>query len=153
MAFTDPESHTGRDVLCAMLAERGLRPDSFFGKVIFTGNHDRSIEAVAHGIVDAATVHGCVLELAKREDKSLGERVRTIWASETFGPPPIVVPVTVDAGLRSSLREAFLALDKDQEGRAILAPLGISRFVEPRPEDYTSAIALLERLRAWEANP
>ncbi len=150
MAFTDPESNTGRLVPCVELAEHGWNPTSFFEKVIYTGSHDHSIEAVALGVVDVAAVDSLVWESAKQQDPSLAERVRVIWASEAFGPPPIVVPSNLDETLENSLRRAFLNLHHDEEGRDILSAIGIKRFVPARPKDYQTAAQLYERFKAEE---
>jgi len=146
MAFTDPESNTGCLVPAAMLANRGYDAKSFFGKVVFTGSHDRSILAVALGVVDVAAVDALIWRSMLQEDPSLSERVRVIWKSEQYGPPPVVIPRGTDPAFEASLRKAFLALDKDPGGRAILSSIGIRRFVPARPESYRSAIALYERL-------
>jgi len=82
-----------------------------------------------------------------QEDPSLGERVRVIWKSEQYGPPPVVIPRGTDPAFEESLRKAFLGLDKDPGGRAILSSIGIRRFIPAQPESYRSAIALYERLR------
>jgi phosphonate transport system substrate-binding protein len=150
MAFTDPESNTGCFVPTVTFARRGWQPESFFRKITFTRSHDRSIEAVARGLVDVAAVDSLIWESAKRQDPSLASRARVIWQSEAFGPPPIVVPKGVDAELEASIRRAFLALDRDEEGRKILSPIGIKRFVMPRPQDYKTAIELYRRFEARE---
>ncbi len=62
-----------------------------------------------------------------------------------FGPPHILIPSGLDKELEQSLFDAFLAMDKSPEGREILLPLGIKRFVPAREEDYTSAIELYQR--------
>jgi phosphate/phosphite/phosphonate ABC transporter binding protein len=150
MAFTDPESNTGRFVPTVMLAKRGWTPETFFRKVMFTGSHDRSIQAVASGIVDVAAVDSLIWESAKQRDPSLADRVKMIESSEPFGPPPVVVPVGLDPALEQSLQRAFLALDKDEEGRSILSAIGIKRFVLPRPEDYRTASELYRRFAEQE---
>ena len=147
MAFTDPESNTGCLVPSGMLVDNGYDPKSYFGKVVFTGNHDRSILAVALGVVDGAAVDSLVWESNLREDPTLERRVRVIWQSERFGPPPIVVPSGLEESLENALREAFLALDKDEEGREILSAIGIKRFVPARQEDYRTVVELFERLQ------
>ncbi len=146
MAFTDPESNTGCLVPAATLVNQGDNPKSFFKKIVFTGSHDRSILAVALSVVDAAAIDSLVWESKLREDPSLAEKVKVIWRSEVFGPPPIVVPAGGDAALAKSLQEALLGLDKDDEGRDILSGLGIKRFVRPRPECYQSAVELYRQL-------
>jgi phosphonate transport system substrate-binding protein len=148
MAYTDRESNTGCLVPSATLAERGHRLESFFRKVVFTGSHDRSIQAVARGVVDGAAVDALLWESNVRHDPSLADRVKVIWQSEVFGPPPVVVPAGLEAGLERALREAFLTLDQDDEGRAILSDIGIRRFVAARPEDYRTAAELHTRVQA-----
>jgi phosphate/phosphite/phosphonate ABC transporter binding protein len=142
IAFTDPESNTGCLVPSAELARAGHDPKTYFDKVIFTGSHDRSIQAVATATVGAATVDSLVWESNLLVTPSLTDRVRVIWQSEPFGPPPIVVPQGIDEELERSLRTAFLGLHEDEDGRRILSAIGISRFVIPRPGDYASAIEL-----------
>ncbi len=146
MAFTDPESNTGCLVPTATFVGRGDNPKTFFKKIVFTGSHDRSILAVALSVVDAAAIDALVWESKLQEEPSLTEKVRIIWRSEVFGPPPIVVPAGGDAALAKSLQEALLALDKDDEGRDILSAIGIRRFVRPRPECYQSAVELYRQL-------
>ena len=146
MAFTDPESNTG----CLVPSERlgRLDPDvrEFFSKVVFTGSHDRSILAVALAVVDGAAVDALVWQSKLQEDPSLADRIRIIWQSEQFGPPPIVVPADIDPALADALQQALLALDEDEEGRSILSAMGIKRFVMPDPESYRSVIELYRRL-------
>ena len=146
MAFTDKESNTGHIVPRATLVARGLHPESFFREILHTGSHDNSILAVSLSFVDAAAVDALIWESMVRKDPSLAKRVKIIWRSEVFGPPPIVVPASGDANLAKSLQEALLALDKDEEGREILSSIGIRRFVRPRPEDYRSAVELYRQL-------
>ncbi len=140
MAFTDPESNTGYMVPTVMLFDRGGTPGSFFGKTVFTGSHDNSILAVLLGAVDVASVDALVWKSHLREQPSLASRVRIIWKSEEFGAPPVVVPVGLDARLEQPLRQAFLRLHEDGEGREILSGIGIERFVPGREEDYRSAL-------------
>lgn len=153
MAFTDPESNTGYIVPTAEVAGLGRDPGSFFRKIVFTGSHDRSITAVATGIVDCAAVDSLVWEASVNEDPSLADRARLIWRSEPFGPPPIVVPAGLDEKLRDSLQKAFLALDEDREGREILAAIGIERFVRPKPDDYRTAIEIHKNSELQERTP
>jgi phosphonate transport system substrate-binding protein len=151
MAFTDPESNTGCLVPSVTLARQGSDPASFFGRVVFTGSHDRSIQSVALGLVDAAAVDALIWESLKLEDRSLDARVRVIWASEVFGPPPIVVPEGLDKELENSLGKALLTLHEDEEGQRILHAIGIKRFVPAREEDYRTAIQLMADMRGGEA--
>lgn len=148
MAFTDHESHTGCLVPSAVVANRGYNPRTFFEKVVFTGSHDRSIQAVALGMVDCAAVDSLVWESKVKQDSSLARRVRIVWESEEYGPPPIVVPAGLAEKLENDLRTAFLTLHEDEEGRGILRDIGIKRFVPARHEDYETAIELYRRFES-----
>jgi len=145
IAFTDPESNTGHYVPSAAILDKGFKPRSFFGRIVFMGTHDRAIQATAIGAVDAAAVDELVWESHIRRKPSMAKRLRSIWKSEPFGPPPIVVPTSLPDDLVAPLRSALLALDKDKDGKQILAEIGIKRFVLPRPEEYEGAAKLYEK--------
>lgn len=129
-----------------MLGDLGYNPRSFLRRVIFTGSHDHSILAVAGAVVDCAAVDSLVWYSAAGEEPSLAGRVRVIWQSEPFGPPPIVVPRGLSVDLERSLQEAFLALDKDKEGQEILSGIGVKRFVPASSESYQTVVQLYQRL-------
>jgi phosphonate transport system substrate-binding protein len=153
IAYTDPESNTGCLVPTAVLARRGLDSNTFFKKHTFTGSHDKSIQAVALGLVDVAAVDSLIWLSCLDEDPALADKVKVIWRSPSFGAPPVVVPTTLDAKLVERLRSAFVALDKDEEGREILSSVGIKRFVEAKDEDYQTAIDLLGTLKQMHGEP
>ena len=141
-AYSDPESHTGCFVARHRLRSLGQDPDSFFGKTLFTGSHDRSVLAVVSGLAEGAAVHSLVLEAVLQEDPGLADQLRIIWRSERFGPPPVVVPSSSDPVLKAQLRGAFLAFHQTEEGRAILDGLGVARYEDPRPADYAGVIEM-----------
>lgn len=147
VAFTDPESNTGCLVPSVELTVRGHDPRTFFNKVIFTSSHDRSIRAVAAGLVDAAAVDSLVWEFLARREENLRRGVRSIWRSPPYGPPPVVVRQGLEPAIENALREAFLALDRDAEGARLLSAIEIKRFVPPEPQAYATAIELYRRFR------
>ena len=150
IGFSDPESFTGYMVPYVMLSERGINPATFFKKIIFTGSHDRSIYALDRGIVNAAAVHSIVWESAKREDPTLSKRLKVIWESETYGPPPVIIRKSLDENLVNALRNAFLNLNKDAEGREIISTIGIERFVPASDDAYQTAKKLFNRYKQLE---
>lgn len=149
MAFTDHESFTGWLLPSAALAERGANPEDYFKKVIYTGSHDRSVMAITTHTVDAAAVMSLVWFSILEKQPALRDRVRIIWQSQSFGPPMIVVPGNLDRKLEEALRNALIALNNDDEGRRILAEIGIKRFVPARPETYASAMEVYKKYQIW----
>jgi phosphonate transport system substrate-binding protein len=153
MAFTDRESNTGCLVPSHLFYQLGYDRETFFRKIIYTGSHDRSIVAVGRKIVDVACIDSLIWYSKLRSEPELKDRIRVIWQSEAFGPPPIVVPANIDPVLEQKLQTAFLNLHQDEEGRAILSGIGIAHFIRPKPEDYMSAIALYRELKRDEKRP
>ncbi|MHC4606240.1 MAG: substrate-binding domain-containing protein [Planctomycetota bacterium] len=148
MALTDPESNTGCLVPYAILLDGGLDPKRFFGKTVFTGSHDRSIQAVARGLVDVAAVDSLIWNSKLREDPPLAGKVRILLQSEPFGAPPILVPGGLEADLREALRKALVGLHEDEEGRKMLSAMGIARFVPARKEEYSTAVEMYRRVQS-----
>ena len=67
------------------------------------------------------------------------KHLRIIWESEPFGAPPVVVPIMLPDSIKEQLREIFLSMSQNVEGRKILDGIGIERFRIPQPDEYNSA--------------
>jgi phosphonate transport system substrate-binding protein len=135
-AFTDPDSNTGRLVPTYWLAQAGEKPETFFGKTIYTYSHDNSIMAVAKGLVDGAAIDGLIWEYYDYKKPSLTSQTRIIRKSELYGIPPIVAHRDADPELKDRIRQFLLSMHEDPEGQKILGALMIDRFIEPREEWY-----------------
>lgn len=117
VAINEPNSHSGYGVLRHALAETGL-PQGFLGPVVESGAHQRSLELIESGQVDAAAIDSTVLETELRADPARGARLRALT---TLGPspiPPWVASSCVPATTRATLRAALLALPFDAAGEA-----------------------------------
>ena len=141
-AFTDPESNTGCIVPRWIVRKQGLEANAYFSKIIYTGSHDRSIYAVARGIVDGASVDSLVFYSFVKARPEMKEHLRVIWESEPFGAPPVVAPTGLPESRKEQLRQIFLSMSQDIQGRKILDGLGIERFRIPQPDEYNSAIEI-----------
>jgi phosphonate transport system substrate-binding protein len=146
-AFTDPDSNTGRLVPTYLLQQRGLTPESFFHKVVYTYSHDNSIKAVADKLVDGAAVDSLVYDYTAAHDPALAARTRIILRSEPFGAPPVVVNPALAPDLKRRLLEVILGMHEDPRGRAILDGLMIDRFVVPDQSSYESIREMLRKVR------
>ena len=143
-AFTDELSFSGRLWAERLLRDRGHDPERFFGSVAYTRSHDRSIHAVASGLVDGAAVHGGILAQMEERDPSLERRVRIIHRSSPSGAMPIVASKRLSPAIRARLREVLLGLHRDAEGGASLRLLRFDRFAEPDPRLYADAARILK---------
>ena len=152
-AFTDPESNTGKLVPTYWLAQAGEKPETFFGKTIYTYSHDNSIMAVAKGLVDGAAIDGLIWEYYDDKNPSLTSRTRIIRKSEPYGIPPIVVHSAVDPALKKRIRYFLFSMHEDPEGQKILGELMIDRFIAPREEWYDTIRKMKLDLALLSGNP
>ncbi len=147
-AFTDPESNTGCIVPSWVVNKQGKEPQDYFSKIIYTGSHDRSLYAVAKGLVDGAGVDSLVFYSFIEAHPEMKEFLRIIWESEPFGAPPIVVPIGLPQSMKEQLRKIFLAMSQDVQGREILDGIGIEHFRVPQPNEYSSAYKIWDTVQS-----
>ena len=144
-AYSDPDSNTGYIVPRQMLSDLGRNPDSFFRQTFFTYSHTETIEAVAERVADGAAVDSYVWEYLNRRQPQFTAKTKVIQRSETFGFPPLVYRTGVDPELRARMTEALLTMDKDTEGRALLAELMLDRFITAPSSLYDNVRLNLDR--------
>ncbi|MEW6435252.1 MAG: phosphate/phosphite/phosphonate ABC transporter substrate-binding protein [Myxococcota bacterium] len=142
-AFTDELSLSGYAYPSWAVRQQGLDPKRFFAVSYFTHSHDRSIRAVAQGLVDGAAVDGLIFDELVARNPGLGRAVRVIHRSEALGIPPVVALKRGDPALRRRFREALLSLHETEAGRALLRAAGFERFSTPRPGLYDSALTIM----------
>ncbi|MBI3782214.1 MAG: phosphate/phosphite/phosphonate ABC transporter substrate-binding protein [Deltaproteobacteria bacterium] len=148
VAFTDPLSSTGYLYPVFRVAALGKDPRTFFASVLFSGSHDRSIQAVLRGLVDAAAVNELVYNHLVVPHSEYWAQLRVIETSKDFGMPPVVAPRSVPAVVRTRMREFLLHLVDTPEGRKRLAALGVDGFKPGGSEFYDSVREIREATRA-----
>lgn len=144
-AFTDPMSNTGKLSPTYLLAQMNENVDSFFQEAVYTYSHDRSVEMVAHALIDGAAVDSLIWEYMNSTNPELTSKTKIISKSEPYGIPPIVVPSSLDMNIKQKLRALFLDIHNDEEGRRILTKLHIDKFVVLQDSAYDS----IRKMRTW----
>ena len=147
VAYVDPESLTGRNYLRHRIKSLGSEESTFFGRISYTGSHDRSIEAVARGLVDVASVDHLIFEMMKEQQPATTNKLRILETSPPFGAPPVVVPRSVPAELRAKLRQALVGLHKTEAGARTLSQLRVDRFDVVTDAHYSSVRTLWNEVR------
>jgi phosphonate transport system substrate-binding protein len=148
-AFSDPNSNSGYLVTAALLAERGLRPESFFREVIFTYGHRNVVRAVASGLAQSGSVDGYVWEVMASLQPDLTGRTEVIRKSELLGFPPVAsLASQVAASDVQLIRKALLAMSEDVEGREVLSLLRLDGFAEEPSTLYDSIAEKMRLVRS-----
>jgi len=144
-AFSDPLSNSGKLVPTYMLARMNETPDSFFSRYIFTYKHDKSIQAVAQGVVDGAAVDSLIWEYLNRTNPEYTSKTRVIRKSPPYAIPPVVVPKGLDPKVKERLKQIFLNANNDNEGRELLKKMMIDKFVVIDDSAYDS----VREMKSW----
>jgi len=134
VAFTDPLSYSGYTFLVHLLWQQNETPENFFGRYIYTYNHERSFRAGANKVVDAAPVTSIIYDRAKIRTPELAKEVKVIAVSPPAGIGPVVAGKSVNAEQRAILRRALLSMHENPLMRSALQGLMIDRWVAPQPE-------------------
>lgn len=133
-AFSDPDSNSGYLVTRALLAERGIGPDTFFRKAFFTYGHRNVIRAVGSGLAQSGSVDGYVYEVVREVEPSLMKSTAVVRKSEWLGFPPIACPMAIrDTAPIAKLQAGLLAMNQDQSGRTVLSMLRLDGFAFEEP--------------------
>ena len=145
-AFNEPDSQSGYGVTRATLASMG-ETRGFFGRVVETGYHQRSIRAVASGDVDASAVDSQVLEIELRRHPDLAEQLKVVGQLGPSTIQPVVAAARLPATLREELREAIVGVAADAAARGRLDDGLVRGFVAVADSDYDDirAMALMAR--------
>ena len=87
-AFVDPSSTSGHLFPKAGLIKLGIDPDTYFGRVLFTGSHDANALAVANKRVDAATIADRIFDAAVQKNLVKREDIHVVWSSDPIPESP-----------------------------------------------------------------
>ncbi|MBI3957894.1 MAG: PhnD/SsuA/transferrin family substrate-binding protein, partial [Chloroflexi bacterium] len=134
-AYNNPGSHSGYNITRYHLAKLG-EDGSFFGRVVESGSHQRSLALLLAGEIDASAIDSTVLETELLLRPELAGQVRII---ERLGPspiPPWVLRREVSPILAAEIRRCFVEMNNDPAGAALLAQAQMLRFAPVTDSDY-----------------
>jgi phosphonate transport system substrate-binding protein len=134
-AYNQRASHSGWNVVSCNLWKRQKTFD-YFGVLVESGSHLRSLSLVLDGVADAAAIDSQVLDVFCLQQPEQAAALRVI---ETFGPspiPPVVIASMVDSDLKRRIQEILLTLHEDPIAVSALSKGAIERFVRVCDEDY-----------------
>jgi phosphonate transport system substrate-binding protein len=148
-AYNERISHSGCNLVCYSLLERGKSPH-YFGKTLKSCSHLRSLEMVLAGEADATAIDSHLSDLLRSRDEELARKLRVV---DVLGPssiPPVVVSKRLDNELKCKLREALITMHLNEYGARELQKGLIERFVTVEDEDYGTIREMLEKVEGVE---
>jgi phosphonate transport system substrate-binding protein len=130
-AFTEKQSTSGYLLPYSIINSRFGKPEKFFSKILFTGNHESAFLAVLNRAVDGAGYSETRWDLNNPRLKEL----RIIWKSEAIPLGPFVVKDSMDPVIADQLKKAFLKFGTG-ETKDLAKQIEISGFVSASDKEY-----------------
>ena len=138
-AFVDPLSNTGKLMPTYILQEEFQEtPDTFFKEYLYTYDHDNSIKAVAHRMVDGAAVDSLVWDYMDKKGGRHTKDTKVIKVSPPCGIPPVVARPGLGVELKSKIKDIFLNMHQEKEGKDILDGMHMDKFIQVDDSHYDS---------------
>lgn len=136
IAFGDPSSYSGYIFVREKLAELSETPEHFFGRYVFTYNHESSLSAVINGVVDAAAVDSLVYERTKLKNPEQIKHLKIIAKTEPIGTGPVVINSKLPDEEKRIIKESFMSMHEQEIIKPAFQGLFIDRFVPFEPKLY-----------------
>ncbi len=135
LCYNEPGSNSGYNMLRQRLIQ-AEHPSSFFGKVIQSGSHQRSIRLVVDGLADCSAIDSTVLEQELRNSPQLSHCLRVV---ESIGPcpmPPVVAAQRLGSAFINKVQSALC--QPDTELQSAMDRAQIRGYVAVQSEDYAA---------------
>jgi phosphonate transport system substrate-binding protein len=139
--YNDLGSNSGYNLMRDRLMQAEYSAQ-FFGQVIQSGSHQRSIQCIIEGKADCAAIDSTVLEQEQRQPNQLSQ-VRIL---ESLGPhpmPPIAASQRLGSAFLHQLQSALLYPDASLQHP--MQSAGIRRFAAVQSSDYAGILQLYDK--------
>jgi phosphonate transport system substrate-binding protein len=151
-AFGSELSTSGHLMPRFFLQEQDIAPETFFGKVRYSGAHDTTVAWVRDGLADLGAVNAEIVEAMLRDGRLAPGVLRIVWET----PPYANYVWALRPGLREAytnrLRDAFLSLSPIDEAAAeILQRMGAGGFLPAAPDEFARLREVMSTLPRFQA--
>ncbi|WP_043310751.1 putative selenate ABC transporter substrate-binding protein [Pseudomonas sp. ML96] len=136
-AFGSISSTSGSLMPRYFMLKDGIKPESYFSRIGYSGAHDATAAWVQAGKVDGGVLNASVWDKLVAAGKVDTNKVKVFATTPAYYDYNWTVRGTLDPVLAEKIKKAFLALDPaNPQHKAILDLQAASRFIETKPENY-----------------
>jgi phosphonate transport system substrate-binding protein len=136
-AYVDRNTSAGYVYPRALLKEKGYDTDKFFKEAVLAGKHDAAVLMVLNRRADGGAAKDDVYYGLAKKDPRIERELRVLHLSSAkFPDRTIAVRKDFDPALAEKLKQALIAMDKNEEGRSALKTAGFDRYITTGTEDF-----------------
>lgn len=144
--YNEPLSQSGYGIVRFHLAREGQSFD-YFGRVVASGYHARSLQLVAQGLADASAIDSHVLEVLGRDRPALVRQLRVIASLGPSTSQPVVIARRLGPTLAADLQEAFCSWHKHPDAEPWREFALLDRYVPVQDQDYQDIRDMRDRAK------
>jgi phosphonate transport system substrate-binding protein len=147
IALVDPNSTSGNNVPRYAMDKMGIKPDEFFGKVVYSGSHVNAVMALNQGTVDMAANwwnNETDSELIRMAEKGMVKRedFRIIYKSDQIVNSPVAYLDSLPADLKKKIEQAFF--DAPKKDKAAFDKLSAGKNEPFQPVKHEAYLPVVE---------
>ena len=129
------------------MAKRGfLKPKKLLAEIDYEGSHDAAVMMVLKGDAHIGGAKDLIFKRLASENRELKENLVVLAESDRVPSNGLVVSSSIDGETKNRLKSVLLGMDKDAEGRAVLAGFRAKRFLDTDNEDYKAVYRMMESI-------
>ncbi|MEW5745018.1 MAG: phosphate/phosphite/phosphonate ABC transporter substrate-binding protein [Nitrospirota bacterium] len=114
---------------------------TYFKETYFTGTHDDTIYDVLNKKADIGVAKNTVFARLAQEDPRIAAELTILEKSPDVPENGLAVRKGLDASLKAKLKEVFLTMHYDPQGKEVLQKFGARRFIATSNGDYQAVYA------------
>ncbi len=131
LAINEEGSFSGNHIL-----RYGLKDTELRFRIIKSGAHANSIDFVAQGKADFATIDSTLYDYYQKEKPSKLDCVRSLLKLADFPMPPLLVHDAMPQALKQDILHALVTMPEYPQGKVLLAKYGVDSFACVQDDDY-----------------
>lgn len=136
-AFVDPATAEGYLFPLALLRKHGITDiNTFFSRHFFTGSHASAISAVLDGRADLGAAKERIYKRQVARDGGIAKELVILAESPSTPETTLCLKSDIPLELKRKLTDVLLEMDKNREGREVLAAIESLRFTRAAKTDY-----------------
>lgn len=138
LAFGSRLSTSGHLMPRHFLKDRfGIAPESFFGEIIYSGTHHKTVFGVQSGQAAVGAVNTSILNAMMSDGRVEKGDLHVIWETPPYADYVWAIQANTSSEIVSSIRNAFLSLNiLDDVDRRIFDNLRAKKFIPASKRDF-----------------